>query len=207
MEKTLERKSGGRRAESRRRLLDAARALFVEHGYHDTRPQDISKLAGVGHGTFYLHFEDKRACFLAFVDEAGAELDQEIEQSVGDANTLEGFIRGTLTGIFQYGLKHPGVLGAATTDPEVIGAGPDVVLAETIMDRWGDAWAQRIMEAAAEGMIDPDFHMETIGHAMTGLISQAARNASRRGVPEQTVIDSLTRFIVRALEPQQNKSD
>jgi AcrR family transcriptional regulator len=59
-----------RKLESRKRLLAAARQLFVARGYHETRPQDISKAAGLGHGTFYLHFKDKRECFLAFVDEA-----------------------------------------------------------------------------------------------------------------------------------------
>src|SRR5437868_1412368 len=57
-----------RKLESRKRLLAAARQLFITRGYHATRPQDISKAAALGHGTFYLHFKDKRACFLAFVD-------------------------------------------------------------------------------------------------------------------------------------------
>ncbi len=204
MEKTLERKPQGRKAESRRRLLDAARRLFVEHGYHDTRPQDISKEAGVGHGTFYLHFEDKRACFLAFVDEAREELNQEVDHYVADATSLDGFIRGTLTAVFAYSAKHPGVLRAAVADMEVIGGGPEADLEETIMDVWGDGWTERIIEVAADGLVDSDFHMQTVGHAIPGLIYQAFRNAVRRNVPEETAIDTLTRFIVRALQPQRN---
>ena len=207
MEKTLERKPSGRKAESRRRLLDAARQLFVERGYHDTRPQDISKMAGVGHGTFYLHFGDKRACFLAFVEEAREELNEEVEGFTSNADTLDAFIRGTLTGIFSYAVKYPGVLRATTADMEVIGGGPETELEETIMDQWGDAWAERIREAVAEGLVDPNYHMETVGHAIPGLIYQAFRNSSRRSVPEQTVIDSLTRFIVRALQPQATEPD
>ena len=56
------------------RLKSAARKLFVERGYHATRPQDIAREAGLGHGTFYLHYPDKRACFLAFVEDARQEL-------------------------------------------------------------------------------------------------------------------------------------
>ena len=44
----------GRRDSTRERLLAAARTLFVSRGYHLTRPQDVSRLAGVGYGTFYL---------------------------------------------------------------------------------------------------------------------------------------------------------
>ncbi len=61
-----------RKPESLAKLKRAARKLFVERGYHATRPQDIAREAGLGHGTFYLHFPDKRACFLAFVEEARA---------------------------------------------------------------------------------------------------------------------------------------
>ena len=32
-----------------------------------------------GHGTFYLHFPDKRACFLGFVEDARAELDAYVQ--------------------------------------------------------------------------------------------------------------------------------
>ena len=64
-----------RKPESLARLKQAARKLFVERGYDATRPQDIAREAGLGHGTFYLHYPDKRACFLSFVEDARQELD------------------------------------------------------------------------------------------------------------------------------------
>src|SRR5579871_4507388 len=68
-------RSNRRKPESLAKLRAAARQLFVERGYHAARPQDISRGAGLGHGTFYLHFPDKRACFLDFVEQARKELD------------------------------------------------------------------------------------------------------------------------------------
>ena len=59
-----------KRPDSLTRLKVSARKLFVERGYHATRPQDIARDAGLGHGTFDLHYTDKRACFLAFVEDA-----------------------------------------------------------------------------------------------------------------------------------------
>ncbi len=201
MEKTLERKPAGRKAESRRRLLDAARRLFVEHGYHDTRPQDISKEAGVGHGTFYLHFEDKQACFSAFVEEAREELNEEVARHTDGAATLDELIRGTLNGCFTYAEAHPGVLRAVMADMSVIAGRPETESEETIMDQWGDGWTESLLEAANDGLVDRQLHLNTAGHAIPGAIYQAFRNAARRNIPRETVIDSLTTFIVRALQP------
>ena len=58
-----------RKADTRRRLLAAARVLFVEKGYDATRPQDIAQAADVAAGTFYVHFAHKRDAFLAFTEE------------------------------------------------------------------------------------------------------------------------------------------
>ena len=95
--------SGGakRKLESRRKLMEAARKLFAERGYHETRPQDISKAAGVGHGTFYLHFEDKLDCFLAFTDEAADEFHEFVETQHAVAGSMEEGIRGLLTAVFE----------------------------------------------------------------------------------------------------------
>lgn len=51
--------------ESRRALIDAAAALFNSVGYHGTDSNRIARAAGYAPGTFYTHFPDKRAIFLA----------------------------------------------------------------------------------------------------------------------------------------------
>src|SRR3984885_14132601 len=82
-------KPARRKPESLAKLKKAARKLFVERGYHATRPQDIARDAGLGHGTFYLHYEDKRACFLAFVEDAREELDSFIRSRQTSDASLE----------------------------------------------------------------------------------------------------------------------
>ncbi len=58
------------RASRRREILTAARRRFAQRGYHRTSIDDIIAEAGIARGTFYLHFESKRAIF----DELLAEL-------------------------------------------------------------------------------------------------------------------------------------
>ena len=56
-----------RREETRRALLDAASQLFADKGYHATTVPDIVEAAGVGHGTFYEYFGNRRDILLALV--------------------------------------------------------------------------------------------------------------------------------------------
>jgi AcrR family transcriptional regulator len=70
-----------RRAATRRALLDAARSLFAESGYHGTAAEEIVRRAGLTRGALYHHFEDKKDLFRAVVDEMEGEIDEEIEEA------------------------------------------------------------------------------------------------------------------------------
>jgi AcrR family transcriptional regulator len=48
-----------------REILDAARMVFAERGFHDTRMSDIAHAADVSQGTLYHYFESKDDLFLA----------------------------------------------------------------------------------------------------------------------------------------------
>jgi AcrR family transcriptional regulator len=61
-------RSQGRR--TMRRLLDAAMIAFDQRGYHDTRVNDVVKIAKTSHGTFYLYFSNKEDVLRALFTEA-----------------------------------------------------------------------------------------------------------------------------------------
>ncbi len=70
-----------RRATTRRALLDAARSVFAERGYHGAAAEEIVRRAGLTRGALYHHFEDKKDLFRAVVDEIEGEIDEEIEEA------------------------------------------------------------------------------------------------------------------------------
>jgi AcrR family transcriptional regulator len=47
------------RERKRRRILDAALSLFIQHGYRKTSVDDVAREAGVAKGTVYLYFKTK----------------------------------------------------------------------------------------------------------------------------------------------------
>ncbi len=196
----LEKARGARRKpDSLARLKAAARKLFVERGYHATRPQDIAREAGLGHGTFYLHFPDKRACFLAFVEDARTELDAYVQARVPADAPLEMLIAATLNAMYDYAHAHPGVLGAAMTDEAVIDA--EGVQATPLLQRWGADWARAVREVASAGRASADYDVDVVGQAIVGAIHQAASEGYRSGRDRETVVRNLSRFLVRALRP------
>ena len=70
-----------RRAATRRALLDAARSLFAERGYHGAAAEEIVRRAGLTRGALYHHFEDKKDLFRAVVDEMEGEIAEKIEEA------------------------------------------------------------------------------------------------------------------------------
>ena len=72
------RRSRSRAEATRERLLQSANALFAEKGYEGTSIGDVARQAGVGVGTVYHHFTDKRALLLALLyRNDGTRLDDE----------------------------------------------------------------------------------------------------------------------------------
>jgi AcrR family transcriptional regulator len=181
--------------------LAAARRLFVARGYHATRPQDISKAAGLGHGTFYLHFKDKRECFLAFVDEARAELDAFVIARTAGAKNLSQLVEALLTAIYEYAEMHPGVLPTAMTDETVIASGGDGS-EDTLTVRWGEEWAELLRIQAKEGLVAKDYDFAIVGQAIVGAIHQASSFSFRRGRSRAALVRALSQFFVRALSPK-----
>lgn len=65
----------GRRREqvesNRRRIIEAARELFAEDGFHGVGLEEVARRAGVGRKTIYNQFGSKRDLFQAVVDDLG----------------------------------------------------------------------------------------------------------------------------------------
>jgi len=68
--------------ENRRRLIEALASSIEQNGYRRTSVADIVRIARTSRRTFYEHFEDRDACFLALFDAANEQMMQRIAARV-----------------------------------------------------------------------------------------------------------------------------
>ncbi|GAF84519.1 unnamed protein product, partial [marine sediment metagenome] len=59
-------------------ILGAAKHIFAKNGFRRTKIEQISEHLGVGKGTLYRYFEDKKTLFLAVFEEGIGRLREAI---------------------------------------------------------------------------------------------------------------------------------
>jgi AcrR family transcriptional regulator len=189
-----------RGAQTRRKLLDAARALFIERGYHGARAQDISRAANVGHGTFYLHFTDKLDCFFAVLAEVSALVDALVAERIADATDISSLIYAAADAVSAHAADNPGILALIAIDPKVID--PTIDRAGlSFLEQRAQVWAHTCAALQVKGQIAGDLDAKVIGYAVVGVIHQTLMAVQKGVFTRQELMDNIVPFIVRALVP------
>jgi len=194
---------GGRRerrkAETRRRLLAAARRLFVSRGFDATRPQDIAREADVAAGTFYIHFSDKRDAFLAVTEEAAVEL-MECVRTRGrglEGASFDARLYASLEALCEYSDANPGVLRATFADESVIASGAD--RGARLRDRLAHNLAQGLRHGMLRGELLRDYDPLLVAYSIVGLVQGALGYGAQGGLDRRALLENVTRFCSRAL--------
>ena len=80
-----------KRNELRQEIIDNAFACFADNGYHATGIADIATRMGIGHGTFYRYFENKRDIIGHVLDDVLARITDTLaaENAPEAATTLQ----------------------------------------------------------------------------------------------------------------------
>jgi len=175
----------------RRRLFEAAAAVFARKGYAASTAEAISREAGMSKATFYEHFANKEECIIALFDEAATEVMRQMSQatSLSKADTYEEYVSLSVRAFLETIAAWPAT--AQTLLVEIIGAGPRAARRrDAILDAFADGLL-RDNRRAAPRFGAPTFASREEAFACIGGIVELASRQLRTGTPED----------IRELEP------
>jgi AcrR family transcriptional regulator len=92
---------------TRQRVLEAAEAVFAEHGYHDASVVKITEAAGVGQGTFYLYFASKQDVFDELVRDLNRRVRHAMKEASAQGKTRLEAERLGFRAYFRFTAEHP----------------------------------------------------------------------------------------------------
>lgn len=192
--------------ESRRdQLLQCAKAVFAQRGYHAAGIADIIAAAGVARGTFYLYFESKRQIFDEILDNLLADIDRKIaviEVGPAAAPPLEQ-LRANLKRVLSLILEDHHLVEILLF--QAVGLDHDC---QRKLERFYRSILEKIEAALRMGMMmglvrrcDPRVTAAAILGAVQGIVAQAARDEA--GGDLERIVDQILGFGLHGvLEPQ-----
>lgn len=113
------------RRNQRERLLGAMVASCSERGYEATRVEDLVAISGVSRRAFYVHFEDKLACYLAAQEEILAAAVAVTRSELHRAGSWRARAEAALGGFVEMLIFQPAA--ARLVSVEAYAAGPEAL--------------------------------------------------------------------------------
>lgn len=166
-----------KRLELRKDIVDAAFDCFAERGYHATGIADIAAHLGIGHGTFYRYFENKRD----IVDHVITDIVERVVAALAAENAPDAVdtIEDYREQVARIGESLWAVFGS---DPRVArfllleAAGIDANMRERVLGFYeftAELTAGYLEHGVREGYLHPDLDVASTARAINGMIIAA----------------------------------
>lgn len=162
------------RLQLRADIIQAAFEEFSAKGYHQTAISDIAKRLGIGHGSFYRHFQNKRDILEHVIDDVTTKVIHVLsaENAPNTSATLDDYreqISRIAERLIPILIENPGIarlmlFEATSIDPEM------TQRLMTILDWVGRLIASYMEHGVKLGFFRADLDTEDTGHAITGMI-------------------------------------
>ena len=182
------------------RALTRAMDLFWRRGYEATSVHDLLEEMGIGRGSMYDTFGDKRALFLAALDRfEETRVSRADEILEGSASAVEGIRRlfeTTIEGLVSYEPRRGCLLAntaveLAPHDEEVAGR------ISRYVRRTEDAFERALVRGRATGEIPADKDPKALARFLVSIL-HGVRVLARAGV-DRAVLDDSVRTALEAL--------
>jgi AcrR family transcriptional regulator len=190
-------------AETRARLLDAAKQIFEEHGFLDARISDIAQRAQLSHGSFYHYFDSKEQIFREVAQVVDERLSAPLESVIFDTGSHA-------TPQERVGEAMRRHLESYRAEARIIGVIEQVAryddhvraLRTARQQHYVDQIAASIRHLQRRGMVDPELDPAIAVAALGAMTSRFPEMWLVEGTVDCTFdegVDQLTRLFLNAL--------
>ncbi|MEE8164601.1 MAG: TetR/AcrR family transcriptional regulator [Myxococcota bacterium] len=197
-----------KKAEVRRRILEAAKEIFFRDGFMDANLDEIAELAGVAKGTLYRYFDNKAQIYLAVLSRKARRFEKKLQDALDpQATPIEALVRVSRF-YFQHYVENPDYFQIfwAIENQAVIGELPSE-LVEEVVRLWEESLgvlAGIIERGIAQGVFAPCDAWEVAGILWTlaNAIIRTERSSVQRSLrrrPLDTFFDDAIALVLRGL--------
>ncbi|HEX8267662.1 MAG TPA: TetR/AcrR family transcriptional regulator [Pyrinomonadaceae bacterium] len=187
-------------------IINAAREMFAEEGYHSVSMRKIADKIEYSPTTIYLYFKDKNDLLRQICDETFAKLGQKLG-SIGKkhSSNLEGLREG-LRAYVEFGLKHPKHYEVTFMLPLTENLGEtENDFADSLGKRAFDYLRKGVADCMASGEIkkgDVDLISQTLWAGIHGVTSLLIGHEKFPFVNKKLLIDSVIDTMLLGLKAE-----
>ena len=189
----------GRKAESRRRILEAARDVFFRDGFMEANLDEVASKAGVAKGTLYRYFDSKAELYVAVLAHNGEIFERRMREVVDTPRCPPPELIQRLGRFyFAHWMRNPEYFQIfwALENQSVIGELPDGVIAQVtrLWDKCVSMLAEVVQRGVDQGHFAPCdvWEVADILWTLTNGLIQTQASAARRKLRRRPLEDTFT---------------
>jgi len=197
-----------KKAEVRRRILEAAKEIFFRDGFMDANLDEIAELAGVAKGTLYRYFDNKAQIYLAVLSRKARRFEKKLQDALDpQVAPVEALVRVSRF-YFQHYVENPDYFQIfwAIENQAVIGELPPEVVGE-VTRLWEESLgvlAGIVERGIEEGVFAPcdAWEVASILWTLANAIIRTERSPAHRSLRRSaldTFFDDAVALVLRGL--------
>ncbi len=161
--------------ERKKAILDAAKSVFAEKGYHQAGVADVIERAGIARGTFYLYFKSKHEVFSALVEYIIQTIDEKlVAPTFDDTDAILQCVKENLDRVKAVFAEDPDLARIIIHETTALEATSRERLGEIQLQlvRWMSGLVQQAQAMGILRPLDPDI----IAYSFLGAIKELIEN-------------------------------
>jgi TetR/AcrR family transcriptional regulator len=179
--------------------LEAAAQVFADHGFDQTRIEDLAEATGVPRATLYYYFAGKEDILAWLLRRMLAEVTGAVAVAVSREGTAHDRLVAVVRAKLEVMARHPATCRALIADLGRAGRIPDISAA--IQAAFHHPVRRLLVEGEADGTLRPVGDPETTASAVYGAITTAANHylVADNRLDTDRVATEVTAFLVAGL--------